>query len=213
MNKTLWIVLVTFCHLSCNPGKDDSSLKDEVVEYSVLCVSNNLDSNHTKQQCIPYSNDLNKKTFEILSKLDLYKVIPDSGKYVGQELLIITDTLGGGVSSDGTLLNGITYYISDLYYNYYEYNENGLIKTCSYEDDSRARVCIEVVYHYEDMVLKRLTAINPRISSNYDDQKETFQPDTLFKVYLTYDPHSSLLSEIKVVESERKTNYNITYRK
>ena len=201
MQKIIYLFLLISI-LGCN----------EIPNYEKFCILNTLNS---REICVPFSNDITADVFEVLSKIELYNIVPDSSKYIGEPQLVITD--GKKISDDFLSSDSVEFILDDSYYNQYEYNKIGLIQRFSFIDNVKFEVCIEVNYSYSENKLTEILAINPN-GLNHDKNFNIISKDTLYKVKLTYNTEN-LLETIKTQEYEQfysssngKTLYNTLYK-
>lgn len=211
MNKIVYIIFLSLFFSDCSHAKPEDDLQQN-KKYKEVCISNPKDGDSS---CIPCSNNLINDVFEILSRIDLYNVLPNRGKYLGVAEHIIIDTLGGGLVSDTTLANGMSFRMYDFYYYKYEYNDQGFIKSYTYIDEVKSEDCISVDYVYEKSKLKSIIALNPHLSTFGNEKPNTidrvFIPDTLYTIALNYT-NDNLLNEIIVGKSKKKVIYNAVYK-
>jgi len=218
MYKTLFIIstVIIFTFSSCNDkGTNVEVTKtQETVEYKNICINHSTDS---LQLCIAFDTDFNKSIFELLSKLNLYNIVPNNNEYIGKAQSIRVDTLGGGILPDTIASDSTVIMLSDLYYNQYQYNEDGFIKKYSYIDDVKPDACITVSYHYEKNRLKSILAINPRSSSSFTTGEAPsnylFVPDSLYKIDLVYTTNNALLDQISIIKNGSTIPYHVMYIK
>jgi hypothetical protein len=205
MKKRIATALAVFIFVSCS---NEKKKVEDISSYHEICMINSEIKN-----CINSSNNKNKDVFMLLEKVELYNVIPDSGKYFGKPGLTITDTLGGGIFDT---IGGFS--MDDSYCNQYKYNGDGLISNFSYIDAMKPEDCIEVAYKYKGQVLYNILATNPHLSTSADDKDSMFywdfaSPDTLYSLDLKYD-NKGWLTQLLIFQfrNKEKVKCDILYK-